>query len=594
MARQQKEYQKDLYSQDKVNIPHDLEAEKELLGMLIRDNNNIDYIDFLRSDHFYYPVYSDIFAAIVRIVEQHKPADISFIYAQLESNPVFIDLGGKQLLHDIVGTISFSTAKDRGYLIYNLFLKRQLMLIGQEMVADATSSGLLEIKDRIAATESKLYQIASHDGEKSFRQLSATFGDILNRLDIARHLDKPVTGLSTGLIDLDLLIGGLKKSDLIILAARPSMGKTALAVNMAYSVAKLFDSKEAEGGVALFSLEMSTEQIALRIIANHSNINARVFETGRSEHNGKINRLSNSDFEDIAKMLGDLNKLPLFIDDTPAITIAQLHTRARRLKKKHNISAIFIDYLQLIRGSSNGSQVNRVQEVSEVTQGLKAMAKELNVPVIALSQLSRAVETRDDKHPQLSDLRESGSIEQDADIVMFLYREAYYLERQKPEEAGQEPSIQDQEAWTRWRKLRDKEQQWQQKCEAVANLAEIIVAKNRNGSIGHADVSFDREKTKFGNRAKDVPLVSTNQPVNKYSTSANYAKAMGSGFSQASKPPPINAVKFIPNENINTDDMGDLVNVFSSHNSSNWADDIIADIENGATEQKLNDAPWED
>jgi replicative DNA helicase len=294
---------------------------------------------------------------------------------------------------------------------------------------------------------------------------------------IARQRDSHVSGVSTGLVDLDKILSGMQQSDLIILAGRPSMGKTALGINIAVNSCKFLnqdiEEKKLQKSVGFFSLEMSSAQLASRILSMECSINATKFRTGQ---------LSENEWEVIATRSAEIAKLPFFIDDTPALSISAIRSRARRMVRKHNLSLLVIDYLQLIRGVGKRSAENRVQEVSEITQGLKAIAKEFNIPVMALSQLSRAVEQREDKRPQLSDLRESGSIEQDADVVAFIYRDSYYKERMRPPE---------NEA--------DKFQRWKVEMQEVAHKAEVIIAKQRNGPVGSVDLFFDAEFTRFGN-----------------------------------------------------------------------------------------------
>jgi replicative DNA helicase len=293
-----------------------------------------------------------------------------------------------------------------------------------------------------------------------------------------------VVGLTTGLLEMDKLLGGLQRSDLLILAGRPSMGKTALAVNVAYNACLSLSQKARDeniplkeaGSVGFFSLEMSAEQLSTRMLSSASKLNSsKIF-------NGKI---SSDEFSHLVRVSNEMSSMPFFIDDTPALSIAGLRTRARRLKRMHNLKLIVVDYLQLLRGSTSLALNNRVQEVSEITQGLKAVAKELDVPVVALSQLSRAVEQREDKRPLLSDLRESGSIEQDADVVMFIYREEYYLSRQMPSESDDK-----------------KMQAWQMDMDRAMNVAEVIVAKHRNGPIGNVRLRFDASLTQFSNLAE--------------------------------------------------------------------------------------------
>ena len=332
-------------------------------------------------------------------------------------------------------------------------------------------------QELIEVAEGSLFKLSEHgDGKKDFNPISASLKTTLEKTLIAKERGSDISGVSSGLVDLDGILGGMQPSDLIILAGRPSMGKTAISVNVLVNAAK-FLNKDVEDdkdkkGVGFFSLEMSADQLTARILSMECSINATKFRTGN---------LSESEWEVIATRSGEVSKLPIFIDDTPALSISAIRTRVRRMVRKHNLSFLIIDYLQLVRGNGGKSSENRVQEVSQITQGLKALAKEFNIPVIALSQLSRAVEQRDDKRPQLSDLRESGSIEQDADVVAFIYRDSYYHERKKPPE--NDPAY----------------PEWAQKMNEVRHLSEIIIAKQRNGPVGSVHLFFDAEFTRFGN-----------------------------------------------------------------------------------------------
>jgi len=503
----------DVTNEKKVVDPQSVDAEIELLSMLIRDNNTFDQIFFLRNYHFYNKLHGEIFDVITKLIEKQKIADIITIDIHLQQNQMFIDYGGRDYLKKISNVITLSTANQRGELIYSLYKKRELINIGKSIVTDSYSDRIASVYEIISNAESKLYSIAStNDNAKEFQHIGKSVGDVLKKFNEVRKEEKPVTGIATGFMDVDRLLGGLKTSDLIILAARPSMGKTALAVNMAYHIARNGYIGNTNGGVVgFFSLEMSSEQIATRIISMHSGYNSRTFTTGRHHDGDKDDsgkplghkRVSDSEFEEMRKIISELQDIPLFIDDTPAINIATLHSRARRLKRKHDLRVIFVDYLQLVHGYSYTINAgNRVQEIAEVTQGLKAIAKDLDVSVVALSQLSRAVEGRDDKHPQLSDLRESGAIEQDADIVAFLYRGAYYLERAKPHDPGPMQTTGNLEELKRWESEVSKFKSWEAQYTAIQNLAELGIAKNRNGPIGIINLSFDASKTKFFDRAE--------------------------------------------------------------------------------------------
>ncbi len=494
------------------NAFYSLESEIELIGMLIQDNNRIEVIDHMLPEFFYLTIHGEIFSAIKQIINKKHPADVITISSHLHNSESFIEAGGKNYLIKMHQTIPFSTIKARGELIYALFLKRKLVNVGQEIIEDGNKTAFLDIKNAISTAESKIYSLLLENERGSILSFENLSQNIVQHFDLARKNDRPVTGKISGFHDLDNLLGGFKNSDLIIIGARPSMGKTALAVNIAYNIARQKMHEKSGGGVAFFALEMSAEQIAKRIVAIHSDQNSRVLDTGRYVAKEKKGlQVSDQDFNTIRDSILEIKNLPIFIDDSAAINISTLYSRARRLKRKYNIDMIMIDYLQLVRGLGGNSSQNRVLEVSEVTQGLKSIAKELNIPVIAMSQLSRVVESREDKKPQLSDLRESGAIEQDADIVMFLYRESYYVERAEPERVDpQQPAREPQETQedfqgrlTRWATKKAKHDEWFKKYSEINNLAEVLVAKNRNGPIGNIELSFEKDKTKFYNRDKD-------------------------------------------------------------------------------------------
>ena len=353
-------------------------------------------------------------------------------------------------------------------------------MIGEDVVNRVyKTENNLSAQEQIEQAEANLFDLAEKggNGKSDFRNISFSIKETLDKTLLARQRDSHICGVSTGFTDLDKMLSGLQQSDLFILAGRPSMGKTAIAINIAVNACKYlnpnFDDKKNLKAVGFFSLEMSSDQLASRILSMECSINATKFRTGQ---------LSENEWEVVATRSAEIAKMPFFIDDTPALSISAIRTRARRMLRKNNLGLLVIDYLQLIRGSSSRSAENRVQEVSEITQGLKAIAKELNIPVIALSQLSRAVEQREDKRPQLSDLRESGSIEQDADVVAFIYRDSYYKERLRPPENEV-----------------DKFQKWKSEMQQVAHKAEFIIAKQRNGPVGSVELFFDAEFTRFGN-----------------------------------------------------------------------------------------------
>ncbi|MEO1331199.1 MAG: replicative DNA helicase [Pseudomonadota bacterium] len=468
-------------------LPHNLEAEQALLGALLINNSINDQISFLLPEHFYDPVHGRIFdTARRRIMGGHLATPIT-LKTLMEQDPGLQELGGARYLAGLTeSAIAIFTAKDYAQEIYNLALRRELARIG-EVISHEALDGADERDPttQIAAAEERLYKLAeAGQVEGGFVSFDKALFEAVETANKAYQRDRDLVGISTGLIDLDHKLGGLHESDLLILAGRPSMGKTALVTNIAFNVANAYREGRDDNGrrvaldggvVGFFSLEMSAEQLATRILAEQAEIESDKLRRGD---------MNEEEFRRFALTAQALEKAPLFIDDTPALSIGALAARARRLARKPGLDLLIVDYLQLCRGNGGRSDANRVQEVSEITQGLKAIAKELNIPVIALSQLSRQVEQRDDKRPQLSDLRESGSIEQDADAVMFVFREEYYVGRQEPTEGTPEHAT------------------WMEKMSAVHNLAEVVIGKQRHGPIGTVKLMFDSRYTRFGDLAR--------------------------------------------------------------------------------------------
>ena len=465
-------------------LPHNLEAEQALLGAILINNEALNQVaTFLEPPHFYLPVHGRIFEAILKMIERGQIASPVTLKHYFDNDDSLSDVGGAQYLARLAGSaVTIINAEHYGRAIYDLAMRRELIGIGEEMVNEAYDASLDESATaQIENSEHKLFKLAEEGGaEGGFRSFDGPLRIALDMITQACKRDGNLSGTSTGFIDMDKLLGGLHTSDLIILAGRPGMGKTALATNIAFNAARAYKQEKDDQGdivaehgakVGFFSLEMSSEQLATRILAERSEISSEKLRRGE---------LSDTEFSRVVRASQEIESLPLYIDDTPALTVAGLRARARRLKRQHGLSLVVIDYLQLMRPGSSMRLNNRVQEVSEITQGLKALAKELNVPVLALSQLSRAVEQRDDKRPQLSDLRESGSIEQDSDVVMFIYREQYYLARKQPEDGTAEHA------------------EWMERMERVHNLAEVIVAKQRHGPIGKVDMYFNEYLTRFG------------------------------------------------------------------------------------------------
>ncbi len=453
--------------------PHNIEAEQLLLGAILVNNRLYDRIEnMISASTFYEPIHRKIFSAIIQLNTRNVLATPVTLKSRFEKDDSLKEIGGTDYLVKLVTKANMVIdTESLAKIIYDLYLKRNLISIGEKIVNDAHNDHENEAIQQIEIAEQQLFKLASSgEVDGGANRLSLSLTQAIEKTEFAYKNQGEVHGISTGFVDLDRLLNGMQDSDLIVLAGRPSMGKTALAVNITLNACKyLQSSMKKNKGVAFFSLEMSAEQLALRLIAMQSGVNSYKIRSGM---------FSESDFSRIIRSRDALHDLPIFIDDTPAISIATLRTRARRLYRTKKIGAIFVDYLQLVRGNIR-YETNRVQEVSEVTQGLKAIAKELNVPVIALSQLSRLVEQREDKKPLLSDLRESGSIEQDADVVMFIFREAYYLMRKKPADGTE--SILD----------------WQNKMNKMQNQSEIIIAKQRNGPIGNIRLFFDSNTTTF-------------------------------------------------------------------------------------------------
>jgi len=473
--------------EDYRTLPHNTQAEQALLGAVITNNDAINRVgEYLKPEHFYEPVHQRIYESILKFVDRGIIATPVTLKNHFDKDEALIDVGGAEYLVRLAGmSVAIINLEAYGKIIYDLAVRRHLIEIGEDVVNDAYEQKIdSNAKDQIEAAEQKLFNLASEgSGETGFQSLKVSLIEAINKADAAFKRTESISGIATHFTDLDNLLGGLQNSDLLILAGRPSMGKTAFSINMAVNAAKfMLDNHKGEEGehppsVGFFSLEMSSEQLAARMIAMESGVDSSKMRTGN---------LTDDEFAQLVQGNKELHKLPFFMDDTPALSISALRTRARRLKRKHNLGLLIVDYLQLLKGSSKSSEASRVQEVSEITQGLKAVAKELNIPVIALSQLSRAVEQREDKRPQLSDLRESGSIEQDADIVMFIYREEYYEERKKPSDSESE-----------------KMAQWQANMETCQNITEIIIAKQRHGPIGTAKLYFSSRTTKFEDLAEN-------------------------------------------------------------------------------------------
>ena len=472
--------------------PSNLAAEQALLGALLANNKAYERVsEFLAPEHFADPVHGRIYQAISRRVEAGQLADAVTLKAEFEHSGVLDEVGGTaylaQLLTAMVGIIN---AGDYGQTVHDAWLRRQLIDVGETLVNRAFGAEPeLDGRDQMEAAEQQLFDLATKGGtEGGFVTFERALTLAIESAERAFQRSGGVSGLSTGLRDLDAKTGGLHPSDLVILAGRPGMGKTALVTKVASGAARasLAESLKEGGGdphmkgsVAVFSLEMSAEQLATRLLAEEARISGDRIRRGD---------IGPKDFDRFVQVAREISSIPLEIDDTPAITLSALRTRCRRLKRSKGLALVIVDYLQLMRPAAGTRPESRVLEISMITQGLKALAKELSVPVIALSQLSRAVENREDKRPQLSDLRESGSIEQDADMVMFIYRDEYYLAQRAPQQMAFDSEDKFQAALDKW----------QQDMERVHNKAELYIAKQRQGPTGKIDLFFEGEFTRFG------------------------------------------------------------------------------------------------
>ena len=468
-----------------------IDAEIALIGCLLWDNRNFEKIsDFLDEIHFVDQNNQIIYKQIKELLNKNILVSPITLKNYLPEKEFGVEI--TKYLNEVKDS-SPSTQNTFQYakIIYELHLKRSLVGIGQNIIQETFDNGSENTGESlIEIAENDLYNLSNTgSAERKYSKFGDSLKEAVNIINEAFKREGKIAGVASGLRDLDNKLGGLHKSDLIIIAGRPSMGKTALGTNIAFNVAKNFKEKIDEfgsktlvdgGKVVFFSLEMSSEQLATRILAEQTRVSGDKMRKAE---------LSKEDFKKIAKASSDLEDLNLFIDDNPILTIATLRARARRLQRLYGIDLIIIDYLQLMSGSNRNKNEGRVQEISEITRGLKAIAKELNIPIIALSQLSRQVEQREDKRPQLSDLRESGTIEQDSDVVMFIFRESYYLERMEPIKKLEESDEKHNERTSRWQEL----------CEKAHNTAEVIIAKQRHGPIGTIKTHFESSYTRFSN-----------------------------------------------------------------------------------------------
>ncbi len=457
--------------------PSNLEAEQALIGSILVNNDIIDEVStIINPTSFYDPAHTKIYEVIETLNNKGMIANPITLKNYFEKDSMLNEVGGTEYLVKLTRfSASTKQAIDYAKIVHEMYLRRELVLISDNLSSETLNEKEQSAEKIIENTEKSLFDLAERGSfSQSFLKFNQALDQTIEMATLAMKNDRGIVGVPTGLTDLDEKLGGLHKSDLVILAGRPSMGKTALATNIAYYAAQNILSRQEKSSVAFFSLEMSSEQLSTRILSEQARIKSDDIRRGKVTEE-EINRYIETS--------RNIYNLPLFIDETPAITIATLSNRARRIKRLFGVSLIVVDYIQLMRSSSVKNE-GRVQEISEITQGLKALAKELGVPVLALSQLSRAVEQRDDKQPQLADLRESGSIEQDADVVMFVYREAYYLERKQPKLGSIEHA------------------EWQSKMNDVNGLADIILGKQRHGPTGTVKVEFEGIYTKFKDLSK--------------------------------------------------------------------------------------------
>ena len=455
-------------------LPCNIEAEQAVIASILVSNDIYDEISsILDSQKFFDPIHVKLYETIETLISKGLLANPITLKNYFENNEGLKELGGQEYLIKITKfSTSVKQAIDYANIVQEMHVRRELIKISQSVLDEVSTNSDVGTSGEtiIQNTEKSLFDLAERGHfNQSFMKFDSALKQTIDMAKSAYQNEEGLVGVPTGLTDLDSRLGGLHKQDLVIIAGRPSMGKTALATNIAFHAAKNIEKKGSKSTIAFFSLEMSSEQLSTRILSEQSRIRSNDIRRGK---------VSEKEFEQFIETSKNISELPLYIDETPAITIAAISNRSRRIKRLFGLELIVVDYIQLMK-SSGKKEYNRVQEISEITQGLKALAKELNVPVLALSQLSRAVEHRDDKKPQLADLRESGSIEQDADIVMFVFRESYYLQNKEPTVGSIEHA------------------EWQTKMNEISHLADIMISKQRHGPTGNVKVEFEAMYTKF-------------------------------------------------------------------------------------------------
>ncbi|WP_375607709.1 MULTISPECIES: replicative DNA helicase [unclassified Bartonella] len=464
-------------------LPHNIEAEQALLGAIFINNDSLDRVsDFLKPEHFFEPLHQKIYHVLSHLIKTGKLVDPVTIKPYIQMEEKIGDITVYQYVVRLATeAVTIINAEDYGRVIYDLFIRRSLINLGTQVVNTAFDAPVeLTPTQQIETVENQLFELAEKGKYGGgFENFNEAIKKAIDMASAAKKRSSQLSGIATHIKTLDEKMGGLQPSDLIILAGRPGMGKTSLATNIAFNIANAYNHngniQENEGGiVGFFSLEMSSEQLATRIISEQTEVSSSDIRRGN---------ISDEQFSKIIRAVNQLQKAPLYIDQTGGISITQLAARARRLKRQHGLDILIIDYIQLMTSKSKRSSENRVQEITEITTGLKALAKELNIPIIALSQLSRQVENRTDKRPQLSDLRESGSIEQDADIVLFVYREEYYFKNEEPKLGTLE------------------HQKWQDEMDKIMGKADVIVAKQRHGPTGIVSLAFQSDFTRFSDLA---------------------------------------------------------------------------------------------